>query len=158
MAKHIDIIQKLNVYPRSQNQDQKKLITLSHLDRQCPLLMYLVFFYKKTTTRDFDSVFSDLKLGLEETLSVWYTAAGRLCLDGGGCKLNLRCNGGGAIMVEAVATGVKLSELGDLTQYNEFCETLVYKPSFDGDFSAMPLVVGQVSFIVNTIHFRKKYA
>ncbi|KAL0739309.1 hypothetical protein Bca4012_015519 [Brassica carinata] len=145
MAKHIDIIQKLNVYPGSQNQDQKKLITLSPLDRQCPLLMYLVFFYKKTTTRAFDSVLSNLKLGLEETLSVWYTAAGRLCLDGSGCKLNLRCNGGGAIMVEAVATGVKLSELGDLTQYNEFYETLVYKPSFDGDFSAMPLVVGQVT-------------
>lgn len=145
MATHIDINQKLNVYPRSQNQDQKKLITLSHLDRQCPLLMYLVFFYKKTTIRDFDSVFSDLKLGLEETLSVWYPAAGRLGLDGGGCKLNLRCNGGGAVMVEAVATGVKLSDLGDLTQYNEFYETLVYKPSFDGDFSAMPLVVGQVT-------------
>ncbi|XP_018482989.2 brassinosteroid-related acyltransferase 1 [Raphanus sativus] len=145
MATNIDIIQKLNVYPRSQNQDQKKLITLSHLDRQCPLLMYLVFFYKKTTTRDFDLVFSDLKLGLEETLAVWYPAAGRLGLDGGGCKLNLRCNGGGAVMVEAVATGVKLSELGDLTQYNEFYETLVYKPSFDGDFSAMPLVVGQVT-------------
>lgn len=145
MATHIDIIQKLNVYPRFQNQDQKKLITLSNLDRQCPLLMYLVFFYKKTSTRDFDSVFSDLKLGLEETLSVWYPAAGRLGLDGGGCKLNLRCNNGGAVMVEAMATGVKLSELGDLTQYNEFYETLVYKPSFDGDFSVMPLVVAQVS-------------
>ncbi|KFK35035.1 hypothetical protein AALP_AA5G225500 [Arabis alpina] len=145
MAKHIDIIQKLNVYPRFQNQDQKKLITLSNLDRQCPLLMYMVFFYKKTTTRDFDAVFSDLKLGLEETLSMWYPAAGRLSLDGGGCKLNLRCNGGGAVMVEAVATGVKLSELGDLNHYNEFYETLVYKPSFNGDFSAMPLVVAQVT-------------
>ncbi|CAN8326867.1 unnamed protein product [Cochlearia groenlandica] len=144
METHIDIIQKLNVYPRIQN--TKKLITLSDLDRQCPLLMYLVFFYKKnTTTRDFDSVFSDLKLGLEETLSVWYPAAGRLVLDGGGCKLNLRCNGGGAVMVEAVATGVKLSEIGDLSEYNEFYESLVYKPSFDGDFSLMPLVVAQVT-------------
>ncbi|ESQ53990.1 hypothetical protein EUTSA_v10025159mg [Eutrema salsugineum] len=145
MATHIDIIQKLNVYPRFQNQDQKKLITLSNLDRQCPLLMYLVFFYKKTTSGDFDSVFSDLKLGLEETLSLWYPAAGRLGLDGDGCKLNLRCNGGGAVIVEAVATGVTLSELGDLTQYNEFHETLVYKSSFDGDFSVMPLVVAQVT-------------
>ncbi|KAL1210393.1 Brassinosteroid-related acyltransferase 1 [Cardamine amara subsp. amara] len=145
MATHIDIIQKLDVYPRFQNQDQKKLITLSNLDRQCPLLMYLVFFYKNTTTRDFDSVFSDLKLGLEETLCTWYPAAGRLGSDGGGCKLNLRCNGGGAVFVEAVATGVKFSEFGDLTQYNEFYETLVYKPFFDGDFSVMPLVVAQVT-------------
>ncbi|CAL9227660.1 unnamed protein product [Arabidopsis halleri] len=145
MATHIDIIQKLNVYPRFQNHDKKKLITLSNLDRQCPLLMYSVFFYKNTTSRDFDSVFSDLKLGLEETLSVWYPAAGRLSLDGVGCKLNIRCNDGGAVMVEAVATGVKLSELGDLTQYNELYENLVYKPSFDGDFSVMPLVVAQVT-------------
>lgn len=76
---------------------------------------------------------------------MWYPAAGRLSVDGGGCKLNIRCNHGGAIMVEAVASGVKLSELGDLTQYNEFYETLVYKPFFDGDFSVMPLVVAQVS-------------
>ncbi|OAO96727.1 PIZ [Arabidopsis thaliana] len=145
MATRIDIIQKLNVYPRFQNHDKKKLITLSNLDRQCPLLMYSVFFYKNTTTRDFDSVFSNLKLGLEETMSVWYPAAGRLGLDGGGCKLNIRCNDGGAVMVEAVATGVKLSELGDLTQYNEFYENLVYKPSLDGDFSVMPLVVAQVT-------------
>ncbi|EOA16576.1 hypothetical protein CARUB_v10004741mg [Capsella rubella] len=145
MATRIDTIQKLNVYPRFENKDQKKLITLSNLDRQCPLLMYLVFFYKNTTTHDFDSVFSDLKLGLEETLSVWFPAAGRLGLDGRGCNLNIRCNDGGAVMVEAVATGVKLSELGDLTQYNEFYETLVYKPSFDGDLSVMPLVVAQVT-------------
>ncbi|XP_010432801.1 PREDICTED: brassinosteroid-related acyltransferase 1 [Camelina sativa] len=145
MATRIDIIQKLNVYPRHQNQDQKKLITLSNLDRQCPLLMYLVFFYKNTTSRDFGSVFSDLKLGLEETLSVWYPAAGRLALDKGGCNLNIQCNDGGAVIVEATVTGVKLLELGDLTQYNEFYETLVYKPSFDGDFSVMPLVVAQVT-------------
>jgi len=80
-------------------------------------------------------------------MSVWYPAAGRLGLDGGGCKLNIRCNDGGAVMVEAVATGVKLSELGDLTQYNEFYENLVYKPSLDGDFSVMPLVVAQVNLL-----------
>jgi len=40
-----------------------------------------------------------------------------------------------------------LSELGDLTQYNEFYENLVYKPSLDGDFSVMPLVVAQVNLL-----------
>ncbi|GMY29201.1 brassinosteroid-related acyltransferase 1 [Fagus crenata] len=85
-----------------------------------------------------------LKSGLEETLSVWYPAGGRLCPNRNNGKLDLWCNNDGAVLVEAV-TQVKISQLGDLSQYNDFFEKLVYKPVFDGNFSKMPLVVAQVT-------------
>lgn len=80
-------------------------------------------------------------------MSVWYSAAGRLCLNQNDGKLNIWCNNNGAVLVEAV-TQVKISELGDLSQYNEFFEKLVYKPVFDGNFSLMPLVVAQVRILL----------
>ncbi|KAF2287265.1 hypothetical protein GH714_039483 [Hevea brasiliensis] len=91
-----------------------------------------------------NSVFSSLKSGLEETLSIWYPAAGRLNLNPNDGKLNLWCNNEGAFLIEAV-TQVKISELGDLSHYNEFFENLIYKPFFNGNFSVMPLVVAQVT-------------
>nr|POE71589.1 brassinosteroid-related acyltransferase 1 [Quercus suber] len=109
--------------------------------------MYLVFFYNPShanKTLSLNSVFSSLKSGLEETLSVWYPAAGRLCPNRNDGKLDLWCNNNGAVLVEAV-TQVKISQLGDLSQYNDFLEKLVYKPVFDGNFSTMPLVVAQVT-------------
>ncbi|KNA08645.1 hypothetical protein SOVF_160780 [Spinacia oleracea] len=121
---------------------------LSNLDRQCPTLMYLVFFYNPCHNHNFsnDYVFSSLKLGLEETLSLWYPAAGRLSKNpNNGNKLDLWCNNGGAIMVEAV-TQARISELGNLNQYNDFFENLVYKPpSNNGNISEMPLLVAQVT-------------
>lgn len=138
------VTKSLTVYPKSFHPQQ--ILTLSNLDRQCPLLMYLVFFYKPSSVHQnlsLDLVFSRLKSGLEETLSVWYPAAGRLSLNPHDGKLNLWCNNKGAILVEAV-TQVKISELGDLSQYNEFLESLVYKPLFSGNFAEMPLVVAQV--------------
>ncbi|CAN6682576.1 unnamed protein product [Malus baccata var. baccata] len=134
-----------------------KLLTLSNLDRQSPIHMYLVFFYNSNSVAHHkdndllldgadDSVFGSLKCGLEETLSVWYPAAGRLSLNPSdhGNKFNLWCNNKGAVLVEA-ETPVNVSELGDLSQYKEFFEKLVHKPVFDGDFSETPLVVGQVT-------------
>ncbi|KAJ4707802.1 putative Transferase [Melia azedarach] len=135
----------VSVFPKSLQ--PTKILNLSNLDRQCPLLMYLVFFYKPTfayQNLSLDSVFSSLKSGLEETLSVWFPAAGRLSLNPSDGKLNIMCNNKGAILVEAV-TQVKISELGDLSQYNEFFENLVYKPAFTGNFSEMPLLVAQVT-------------
>lgn len=135
----------VSVFPKSLQ--PTKILNLSNLDRQCPLLMYLVFFYKPTfayQNLSLDSVFSSLKSGLEETLSVWFPAAGRLSLNPSDGKLNIMCNNKGAILVEAV-TQVKISELGDLSQYNEFFENLVYKPAFTGNFSEMPLLVAQVA-------------
>lgn len=150
-----------------------KVVNLSNLDRQCPLLMYLVFFYNHPTTTSssdlwsLDSVFQSIKSGLEETLSIWYPAAGRLSsIDDDVLKsnvvdhdeskpsllggLNLLCNNKGAILAKA-ATVVKISELGDLSQYNHFFENLVYRPPSPvlndphGDhFSKMPLVAAQV--------------
>ncbi|XP_015884777.1 brassinosteroid-related acyltransferase 1 isoform X2 [Ziziphus jujuba] len=85
-----------------------------------------------------------LKSGLEEALSIWYPAAGRLSLNPSDGKLNLWCNNKGAVLVEAMSP-VKISDLGDLSQYNELLEKLVFKPDFGGNFSDMPLVVGQVT-------------
>lgn len=145
----VSVRKSVSVYPKTSRPDQ--ILRLSNLDRQCPTLMYLVLFYKfpsinsanSPQTLSLDSVFSSLKSGLEETLSVWYPAAGRLSLSPDDGKLNIWCNNRGAVLIEAV-TRVSISELGDLSQYNEFFEKLVYKPAFNGDFSEMPLLVAQV--------------
>ncbi|CAO2816887.1 unnamed protein product [Amaranthus hypochondriacus] len=123
---------------------------LSNLDRQCPTLMYLVFFYNPCHYNNFsnDSIFSKLKGSLEETLSTWYPAAGRLWKNpNNGDKLDLWCNNGGVVMVEAF-TQTRFSELGNLSQYNYFFENLVYKPTCNNgnyDISEMPLLVAQVT-------------
>ncbi|KAE8710498.1 putative Type-b response regulator [Hibiscus syriacus] len=83
----------VTVHPKSLHPQQ--IIHLSNLDRQCPMLMYVVFFYKASfayRNLSLDSVFNSLKSGLEETLSIWYPAA---------------------VLVEAV-TSAKIVELGDL--------------------------------------------
>ncbi|CBI21083.3 unnamed protein product, partial [Vitis vinifera] len=141
----VSITKRVSVYPKSLRPQQ--LLSLSNLDRQCPTLMYLVFFYNPShalKNLSIKTVFSSLKSSLEETLSAWYPAAGRLTLNPSDGKLELWCNNGGAILVEAV-TQVQISELGDLSEYNEFYEKLVFKPSFNGNFSDMPLLVAQVT-------------
>ena len=148
----VSISKSVSVYPKIIH--PQKVLNLSNLDRQCPTLMYLVFFYNnpnllrddvyKSNQLSLNSVFNSLKSGLEETLSMWYPAAGRLSLNPNDGKLNLWCNNKGAVLVEATSQA-KISDLGDLTQYNEFYEKLVFKPQFNGnDFSQMTLIVGQV--------------
>ena len=153
------VTKSVSVYPKSlhhhHHNPQQVVVNLSNLDRQCPMLMYLVFFYKNNNfVDDLNLVFTSLKSGLEETLSVWYPAAGRLSPNGDHGKLNLWCNNKGAILVEAV-TRAKVSDLGDLSQYNEFFENLVYKPVFNGNFAEMPLVVAQVSNILLKLETNK---
>ncbi|XVF35657.1 hypothetical protein REPUB_Repub18cG0165000 [Reevesia pubescens] len=142
----VRVTKTVSVLPKSFHPQQ--ILHLSNLDRQCPMLMYVVFFYKSSFAYhnlSLDSIFSSLKSGLEETLSIWYPAAGRLSLNPSDGKLNLCCNNSGAVLVEAV-TKAKIIELGDLSQYNEFFEHLVYKPTLhQGNFSDMPLVVAQVT-------------
>ena len=146
---HVSLTTSLTVFPKTLN--PSKLLELSNLDRQCPLHMYLIFFYNPSsiyTNSSLDSVFTKLKIGLEETLSVWSPAAGRLEPNPADGKLNLRCDNRGAILARAV-TDVKISELGDLSNYNEFFEELVHKPVLDGDFCEFPLVVAQVRGCLN---------
>ncbi|CAK9178626.1 unnamed protein product [Ilex paraguariensis] len=141
----VTVTKTVSVYPKALH--PPNLLRLSNLDRQCPLLMYLVFFYKPSHGfRDLsiDAISSRLRNGLEETLSVWYPAAGRLSLNPSDGKLDLWCNNGGVILVEG-ATHVKMSELGDLSLHHEFSENLVFKPVFNGNITEMPLVVAQVT-------------
>ncbi|KAK7320661.1 hypothetical protein VNO77_30343 [Canavalia gladiata] len=127
----------------------QRVLTLSNLDRQCPTCMHLVFFYNNLPHQNLkdlslNSVFSNLKSGLEETLTLWYPGAGRLGPNQSDGKLNLWCNNQGAVLAEA-ETPVEISQLGNLSEYNDFFEKLVYKPAFDGNFSNMPLIVAQVT-------------
>ncbi|KOM48737.1 hypothetical protein LR48_Vigan07g244100 [Vigna angularis] len=127
----------------------QRVLPLSNLDRQCPHLMHLVFFYnnlphQRLKDLSLNSVFCSLKSGLEDTLALWYPAAGRLWPNQSDSKLNLWCNNHGAVLAEA-ETSAKISQLGNLSEYNEFFEKLVYKPAFDGNFSNMPLIVAQVT-------------
>ncbi|PKI43116.1 brassinosteroid-related acyltransferase 1 isoform X2 [Punica granatum] len=146
MPNTVSIARTVSVHPKPTIQPPSKLLELSNLDRQCPALMYLVFFYTSPRRSSLGHVFDGLKSGLEETLNAWYPSAGRLRRDPkDGNKLNIRCNNEGAVMVEA-STRVKIKELGELSEYTEFFENLVYKPPLaDEDFSGMPLVVVQVT-------------
>ncbi|EHA8590177.1 Brassinosteroid-related acyltransferase 1 [Cocos nucifera] len=134
------------IYPRA-HPHEARVIQLSNLDRKCPLLMYWVFFYGSPPPHQglsADSLFTSLKRGLEETLSAWYPAAGRLSLSPATGKLDLSCTNSGALLVEA-STHLKILELGDLSQYNDFYEHLVFRPPFSSRFSDIPLVVAQVT-------------
>lgn len=144
----VRVTKTVSVLPRSLHPTQT--IHLSNLDRQCPLLMYVVFLYKSSAAYrnlSLDSIFSFLKSGLEVTLSTWYPPAGRLSLNSSDGKLNLWCSNGGAVLVEA-AISAKIIELGDISQYNEFFEHLASKPDFHGNFYELPLVVAQVSLYI----------
>ncbi|MED6145198.1 hypothetical protein PIB30_022795 [Stylosanthes scabra] len=153
----VSISRVVSVHPKIQQ--PQRVLSLSNLDRQCPRLMHLVFFYNNLNDLSLNSVFNSLKNGLEETLVLWYPGAGRLMKmnpnnnnnnndnnnQSGNGKLNVWCNNQGAILVEA-ETKARISQLGDLSQYNEFFENLVYKPDFDdANFSNMPLIVAQVT-------------
>ncbi|CAO2825879.1 unnamed protein product [Amaranthus hypochondriacus] len=144
------VTKRVNVYPKTIQ--PSKILKLTNLDRQCPTLMYMVFFYKPSYNHKLISdnyVFNTLKLSLEVTLSEWYPAAGRLWKNpNNGNKLDLCCNNGGAFMVQAF-THAKFSDFGNLSQYNHFFENLVYKPIYNGDnynnISQMPILVAQVT-------------
>lgn len=145
----VSISRIVSVHPKLisvQPAESERVLNLSNLDRQCPNHMHLVFFYNNIDCLSLNSVFSSLKSGLEETLTLWYPGAGRLSKNyqsGDDGKLNLWCNNQGAVLAEA-QTPTKISHLGDLSQDNEFFEKLVYKPPFDGNFSNMPLIAAQV--------------
>ncbi|KAL6012113.1 hypothetical protein ACLOJK_002589 [Asimina triloba] len=148
----VTIIRTVPVYPKplppwSHQKEIPHLLHLSNLDRKCPILIYLVFFYKPCLphqNRSIGSLSQSLKSSLEKVLSVWYPAAGRLVSSPVNQRLDLVCNNAGAILVEAF-TQVKMSEVGDLSQYNRFFEKLVFRPAFNGNFSEMPLVVAQAT-------------
>ncbi|WOL19388.1 brassinosteroid-related acyltransferase 1 [Canna indica] len=133
---------RLTVYPTTSPPTCSRLIHLSSLDRKCPALMYLVFFYRSPPP---PSLFSCLKRGLEDTISTWYPAAGRLCVTPPGNKLNLACTNAGALFLEA-ATRAKISDLGDdLSQHNDFYRRLVFRPPADAALADVPLVAAQVT-------------
>ncbi|KAF3786093.1 Omega-hydroxypalmitate O-feruloyl transferase [Nymphaea thermarum] len=119
------------------------LLSLSNIDRKCPMLMYTIFFYR-TAPHDFESIVQKMKTGLEKALFYWYPAAGRLHTNQESGKLDIICNMKGALLVEA-STAVEIPQLGDLSQYNPFYEKLVHRPPLDGYFSDMPLTVVQVT-------------
>lgn len=149
------VTKTVTVHPKPLLHHPQQILHLSNLDRQCPMLMYVVFFYKPCFSYQnlsLGSIFNSLKSGLEETLSIWYPAAGRLSLNQADGKLNLWCNNGGAVLAEAVTTA-KIIQLGDLSQYNEFFERLAYKPVFQGNFSQMPLIVAQVRSLIFLVSF-----
>ncbi|KAI0504754.1 hypothetical protein KFK09_015707 [Dendrobium nobile] len=137
------ITRTMAVHPRSPL-PQQKFLHLSNLDRKCPQLMYLVFFYRSSPPHNM--LFNSLKQGLEDTLSAWFPAAGRLIINPDNGKLDLLCdNNSGVLLVEAF-TKIHISELGDLSQYNEFFERLVVNSPFSADnLSEMPLLVAQVT-------------
>ncbi|KAK7353660.1 hypothetical protein VNO80_19111 [Phaseolus coccineus] len=75
-----------------------------------------------------------------DTLVLWYPGVGRLWLNQSDGKLNLWCNNHDAIKTEA-ETSANISQHGDLYKYTNLFEKLVYKTTFDGNFSNIQLFV-----------------
>lgn len=138
--------QVVSVYPLPSQSKHggDSILSLSNLDRKCPMLMYTVFFYRPTEELMLAAVFQTLKTALEKTLAVWYPAAGRLKINKSDGKFDLLCNDAGAVMAEA-STDFRFSGFGDISQYNPFFEKLVYKPVFSPTFEDMPLISAQVT-------------
>jgi len=72
------------------------------------------------------------------TLALWYPSAGRFWLNQSDGKLNLWFNNHDAVKAKS-ETSIKISQLGDLSKYTNFFEKLVYKTTFDGNFSNMSI-------------------
>lgn len=113
--------QVVSVYPLPSQSKHggDSILSLSNLDRKCPMLMYTVFFYRPTEELMLAAVFQTLKTALEKTLAVWYPAAGRLKINKSDGKFDLLCNDAGAVMAEA-STDFRFSGFGDISQYNPF--------------------------------------
>ncbi|XP_024544165.1 brassinosteroid-related acyltransferase 1 [Selaginella moellendorffii] len=124
------------VYPKS-SQSSHQVLYLSHLDRQAPLFMYSLYFYRAGGD---SGVFNRLRDAMERNLVPHFPAAGRIRYGESG-EPELHCGDQGVVLVEA-STGARIDDFGDMRDANQEFEKFVYKipPSSD-----TALIVAQVT-------------
>lgn len=143
----VSVIQSRKVQP--QQATKREIISLSGMDRVSPAMLYTVFFYKASVEQHMgDGSVEKVRKALEKVFVSWYPAAGRFRINEETGKLEIDCNGAGAVLIEA-RTDVTLEDLGVLWNYEPFYEKLVPQTcsssSSAEDLSLKPLVVAQVT-------------
>ncbi|XP_031493266.1 brassinosteroid-related acyltransferase 1-like [Nymphaea colorata] len=123
----------------------RNVLELSGIDRISPAIFCTLFFYRASKSEStVEEHREKLQESLEKVLVSWYSAAGRLRLNGASGKLEIDCNGEGVTM-RAATTDAKLEDLGNLHEHNDFCNKLVHQISDNEDLSQSPLVAVQVT-------------
>lgn len=143
----VSVIQSMTVQPEKAT--KREIISLSGLDRVSPAMLYTVFFYRASEQQQIsDGSVETVRKALEKVFMSWYPAAGRFCINEETGKLEIDCNGAGAVLLEA-RTDVTLDDLGILWNYKPFYEKLVpgacSSSSSPEDLSLKPVVVAQVT-------------
>lgn len=127
----------------------RNVLELSGIDRISPAIFCTIFFYRAPEwVTAVEEHREKLQESLEKALVSWYSAAGRLRLNGASGKLEIDCNGEGVTMREAT-TDAKLEDLGDLHEHKGFYDKLVHRIPDNGDLSQSPLVTIQVRALHN---------
>lgn len=143
----VSVIQSRTVQPEQAT--KREIISLSGLDRVSPAMVYTVFFYRASEKQQIGvGSVETVRKALEKVFVSWYPAAGRFGINEETGKLELDCNGAGAVLLEA-RSDVTLEDLGVLWDYKPFYEKLVPQAcsssSSPDDLSLKPLVVAQVT-------------
>lgn len=143
----VSVIQSRNVQP--QQATKREILSLSGMDRVSPAMLYTVFFYRASVEQHMvDGSVEKVRKALEKVFVSWYPAAGRFRINEETGKLEIDCNGAGAVLIEA-RTDVTMGDLGVLWNYKPFYEKLVPQTcsssSSAEDLSLKPLVVAQIT-------------
>lgn len=107
-----------------------------------------VYFYRPSATGDRAGFFSPeaLKAGLRKALVPFYLFAGRIGTDGNG-RTEIKCNGKGALFVEAKSEELTVDKFGDFAPSPEYRRMLVPSVSPDDGDDAVPLLLLQVTLL-----------
>ncbi|KAL6012189.1 hypothetical protein ACLOJK_002667 [Asimina triloba] len=121
----------------------KEIVWLSNIDLLVPRLHTIsIYFYKPNGSANFFDP-RVIKEALSKVLVPFYPLAGRLRNNDAG-RLEIDCNGEGALFVEAEAD-VALDYFGDFTPIPEFKQQLVPLADYSKDISTIPIFVAQVT-------------
>ncbi|CAL9756820.1 unnamed protein product [Musa acuminata subsp. burmannicoides] len=106
-----------------------------------------VYFYRPPANGDPAGFFSPeaLKAGLRKALVPFYLFAGRIGTDGNG-RTEIKCNGKGALFVEAKSEELTVDKFGDFAPSPECRRMLVPSVSPDDGDDAVPLLLLQVTY------------
>ncbi|KAL5972364.1 hypothetical protein ACLOJK_041618 [Asimina triloba] len=121
----------------------KRGIWVSNLDLIVPRVhIFVLHFYASCGSSNFFD-FKVLEEALSKALVPFYPAAGRLKRAADG-RIEINCNGEGAMLVEA-STSCVLDDLGDFAPSAELAQ-LIPHVDYSQDISSYPILVAQVTY------------
>ncbi|PIA35248.1 hypothetical protein AQUCO_03600131v1 [Aquilegia coerulea] len=146
----VKVVESILVVPSIETPKQK--IWISNLDLLAPRShTTVVYFYRPNSSSNNETTHHDpnffcvetLKSSLAKVLVIFYPFAGRLGVDEKTGRLEIDCNGEGALFVKAIANST-IDEFGDFTPSMKTRKLLV--PTVDASDSSCPLFLVQVTF------------